>query len=360
VPAYLEAWGTHPSWSRLLGSPVLYEQIEERLTALLGCEDTLVLPTITHIHMSVIPVLAGGGTIYLDGRAHKTIYDGCQVAKARGATVERFRFEDPDHLEQLLRRGEPGPRLVCMDGVNSMTGNAPPLREFARVARQHDAILYVDDAHGFGVIGERAADELCAYGSKGNSIVRHAGESYENLILVGGFSKAYSSLLAFIACPRELKDLLKVAAPPYLYSGPSPVASLATVLAGFDVNERKGDQLRADIHRKTARVLDTLARLGIATPNRSGFPVIEIPLARHQDIDAVGRFLFERGIYVTLAAYPLVPKHEVGFRVQVTAANSDAEIEQLVATLEELSERFTLQSPNGGQRPAGGAWKAAA
>src|ERR687885_1980282 len=112
VPAYLEAWGTHPSWSRLLGSPVLYEQIEERLTALLGCEDTLVLPTITHIHMSVIPVLAGGGTIYLDGRAHKTIYDGCQVAKARGATVERFRFEDPGHLEELLREGRPGPRLV--------------------------------------------------------------------------------------------------------------------------------------------------------------------------------------------------------------------------------------------------------
>ena len=90
IPAYLDAWGTHPSWSRLLGSPVLYEQIEERLTALLGCEDSLVLPTITHIHMSVIPLLAASGTIFLDARAHKTIYDGCQVAKAHGATVKRF------------------------------------------------------------------------------------------------------------------------------------------------------------------------------------------------------------------------------------------------------------------------------
>ena len=84
VPAYLDAWGTHPSWSRLLGSPVLYEQIEERLTALLGCADSLVLPTITHIHLSTIPVLAGSGTIFLDSRAHKTIYDGCQMARARG------------------------------------------------------------------------------------------------------------------------------------------------------------------------------------------------------------------------------------------------------------------------------------
>src|SRR4051812_19463726 len=115
VPAYLDAWGTHPSWSRLLGSPVLYEQIEERLTALLGCEDSLVLPTITHIHTSVIPVLAGSGTIYLDGRAHKTIYDGCQVARSHGATVRRFRFEDAAHLDELLSQPAAHPRIVCMD-----------------------------------------------------------------------------------------------------------------------------------------------------------------------------------------------------------------------------------------------------
>src|SRR5690349_16538222 len=76
IPAYLEAWGTHPSWSRLLGSPALYEQLEERLARLLGAENTLVLPTITLIHMSVIPVLAGEGTIYVESRAHKTIYEG--------------------------------------------------------------------------------------------------------------------------------------------------------------------------------------------------------------------------------------------------------------------------------------------
>ena len=69
------------------------------------------LPTITHIHMSVIPVLAAGGSIFLDRRAHKTIYDGCMAARAHGATVERFRFEDPDHLDELLRADTaPGPR----------------------------------------------------------------------------------------------------------------------------------------------------------------------------------------------------------------------------------------------------------
>ena len=343
VPAVLDQWGTHPSWSRLLGSPVLYEEIEERLTALLGSEDSLVLPTITHIHMSVIPLLAASGTIFLDARAHKTIYDGCQIAKARGAAVRRFRFEDPDHLDALLSAERDPTRLVCMDGVNSMTGNAPDLVAFAAVARRHGALLYVDDAHGFGVIGERAPDESCPYGSRGNSIVRHVDETYDNVVLVGGFSKAYSSLLAFIACPTDVKDLLKVAAPPYLYSGPSPTASLATVLAGFDVNEARGDALRANVWRLTDRVLTSLGKLGIETPNRSGLPIIEIPLRDHQRIDAVGRFLFDNGIYVTLAAYPLVPKEEVGFRVQLTAANTDAEVDSLIGALEALAGASELR-----------------
>jgi 8-amino-7-oxononanoate synthase len=343
VPEYLDRWGTHPSWSRLLGSPALYQQIEERLTELLGSEDSLVLPTITHIHMSVIPLLAASGTIFLDARAHKTIYDGCQIAKARGVAVRRFRFEDPAHLDQLLSQERDPTRLVCLDGVNSMTGNAPDLAAFAAVAREHGALLYVDDAHGFGVIGERSPLEPCPYGIRGNSIVRHAGESYENVVLVGGFSKAYSSLLAFIACPTDVKDLLKVAAPPYLYSGPSPVASLATVLAGFDVNEARGDALRVRLWALTDRVLTAMRVLGVETPNRSGLPIIEVPLRDHRRIDAVGRFLFDRGVYVTLAAYPLVPKDEVGFRIQLTAANTDDEVGTLIEAVEALAEAGELR-----------------
>src|SRR6478735_5912427 len=344
VPDYLRKWGTHPSWSRLLGSPVLYEEIEHRLIELLGCEDSLLLPTITHIHMSVLPVLAGGGTLFLDSRAHKTIYDGCALAQGRGATVRRFAHNDLDQLEALLR--DPSwrrPGTICIDGVNSMTGNAPDIASFAALAREHNVILYVDDAHGFGVIGERSPAETCDYGSRGNSIVRYAGESYENIVLVGGFSKAYSSLLAFIACPTPLKQVLKTAAPPYLYSGPSPVASLATVLEGLRVNEVRGDQLRARLHQLTGRVLDRVHELGITTPNESGFPIIEVALADADSVDEVGELLFRRGIYATMAVYPLVPREEVGFRIQLTAANTDEQVDHLCEVLGEVAESFKLQ-----------------
>ena len=345
VPEYLAAWGTHPSWSRLLGSPRMYPEIEEQMTELLDCEDVLLLPTITHIHMSVIPVLVGDGTIFLDGRAHKTIYDGAMVARGHGANVVRFRHNDHDHLEELIRASDPGlPRLIAMDGVNSMTGNAPDLTAFAGIAREHDGLLYVDDAHGFGVVGERSPDELCDYGTRGNSIVRHQGLDYDHIVLVSGFSKAYSSLLSFLALPSGLKDALKVLAPPYLYSGPSPVASLATTLAGLQVNRTRGDVNRFELWRMTQRVLEGMHRLGIHTPNRSGFPILEIPLANHEDIDEVGRYLFNHGVYATLAAYPLVPTHEVGFRVQVTAANTDEQVDELLEVVGNLQERFQLES----------------
>nr|WP_235033077.1 aminotransferase class I/II-fold pyridoxal phosphate-dependent enzyme [Streptomyces sp. WAC05374] len=344
IGPHVRRWGTHPSWSRLIGNPRLYADIEERLAGLLGAPDTLLLPTITLIHASVIPVLAAGGLVCVEARAHRTMYDGCMVARGQGASVRRFHGDHPEELEQLLASAPPGAaRLVCVDGVNSMTGNLTDLPGLAAICRAHEALLYVDDAHGFGIIGERGPGETSPYGSRGNSIVRHMGESYEGVVLVAGFSKSYSSLLAFLTAPPDVKEHLKVTAGPYLYSGPSPTSSLATALAGLDVNDRRGDAIRAGLHRKTRRVLDHVRGLGVATPNTDDLPIIEIPLADSWDLDAVGDFLWDHGIYVTLAGYPLVPRKQVGFRIQVTALNTDEHIEQLLATLTELADRFPLQ-----------------
>jgi 8-amino-7-oxononanoate synthase len=343
IPGYLQRWGTHPSWSRMLGSPALYQQIEAHFTGLLGVEDALLLPTLTHIHASVIPILADQGTIFVDGRAHKTIWDGAVIARAHGATLHRFPHGDPEALEGLLRRHAKAPRLVCMDGVNSMTGNPPDLPAFAALAREHDALLYLDDAHGFGVIGQRSRQEPCPYGVRGNGVVRHLGETYDHIILTGGFSKAYSSLLAFIAGPSALKRLLKVAAPPYLYSGPSPIASLASALVGLQINHTRGDQLRAVLYERTRRVLDHLDKLGAATLNTSGFPIIEVPLADPDQLPRAGRFLLDHGIYATLAFYPGVPRQEVGLRLQLTTANTDHQVTELLAVLDQLADTIALR-----------------
>ncbi|MFF9238939.1 aminotransferase class I/II-fold pyridoxal phosphate-dependent enzyme [Streptomyces sp. NPDC014801] len=337
-------WGTHPSWSRLLGNPRLYPDIEERLTALLGAEDTLLLPTATLIHHAVIPVLAEQGDVFVEATAHRTVYEGCLVARGQGATLHRFHADRPDELDALLRDAPSHtPRLVCLDGVNSMSGNVPDLPELAAICRRRGATLYVDDAHGFGVIGERSPAEPCPYGSRGNSVVRHTGTSYDGIVLVGGFSKAYSSLLAFLALPTALKNQLKIAAGPYLYSGPSPTASLATALAGLEVNDRRGDAIRADLYRKSARVLELVRALRLDTPCEGELPLVEIPLADAGTLEDTAAFLWERGIYVTLAAYPLVPRRQVGFRAQITALNSDEDIDRLGEALTALDARGALR-----------------
>ncbi len=355
IPDYLARWGTHPSWARGIASLALYGQIEAEVRELLRAEDVLALPTLTHVHFGVLPALAGEGTLLVDLRAHQTIHDGAVLAKQRGAVLRRFRHNDVDHAERLLRAARRGPRIICLDGINSMTGNPPDLPAFAALAREHDALLYLDDAHGFGVIGDRDGYEPTPYGRSGNAIVRFFGESYDQVVLTAGFSKAYSSLLAFVACPSDLKNVLKVTAAPYLYSGPSPIASLASALVGLQVNDARGDQLRARIHAGTRRILDHLTALGVATRNTSAFPIVEVPLADADDLDLAGRFLFDHGIYATLAFYPGVPRDEVGFRLQVTAANTDEELDRLLEVVDELAAAIPLRSaashPFPGQAP---------
>jgi 7-keto-8-aminopelargonate synthetase-like enzyme len=108
-----------------------------------------------------------------------------------------------DHLDAHPSRWStsssrrPLPRLICLDGVNSMTGNIPQLGEFARIAREHDALLYVDDAHGFGVVGERGPGELCGDGMRGNSVVRHSGRRVDD--------RSASEASGSLDCRRHLK-----------------------------------------------------------------------------------------------------------------------------------------------------------
>ena len=302
------------------------------------------LSSLTMIHQSLLPALCGTGTVLIDTLAHRSLHDATLAARALGGTVHRFRATDPDQMDDLLSAVPAGvSRVVCLDGVNGATAEMPDLPLLTRLCRMHDALLYLSDAHGFGVVGERQPTETSPYGIHGNGIVRHLGETYDNVVLAGSFAEAYSASLGFAALPGWLKDHLKVTITPYLHEPPAPIATLGAVLAGLEVNAARGDTIRADLYRKTARVLDRVRALGVATPNGTGLPMIQIPLANPADLEAVGRFFWQRGVYLTLAAYPLVPQELVGIRVHVTAAHTDAEIDRLIGTLTELSAAFPLR-----------------
>lgn len=343
IPEVVEKWGTHPSWSRMLGSPIMYEEMEEELVDLLGVEDCVIFPNITMISHYCIFILSEGGEIFLDRRSHRTLYEGASVARGQGAKLTVFSSDDFEDLEEKLKASTAHKKLVLVDGVFSMHGQYPDIPQLAALARKYDALLYIDDAHGMGIIGERAEDELCPYGKRGNCIVKYYGESYDNIVMVGGFSKAYSSYSAFLTCSKELKSFLKSVASPYLYTGPAPFASLATALKGLEVNKTRGDQIRLDLYQKSKHLNDAIKKMGLRNDNNTDFPIFNFYLKHAEDVDAVSDFLFKRGIYVTLAPYPMVAKEDVGFRAQITAANTYEEIDHLIAVLKELEGQFEMQ-----------------
>jgi len=234
-------------------------------------------------------------------------------------------------------------RLICVDGVFSMHGQYADIRTIAALARKYDALVYVDDAHGVGIIGERSPDELCPYGKNGNCIINHIGESYDNILLVGGLSKSFSSLVAFITCDKKIKRLLKATAVPYLYSGPAPTATLATALKGLEINEIRGDIIRASLYQKCKKLNQAINDMGFRNENTTNFPIFNFYIENPEDVDLVGEHLFEKGIYVTLAPYPLVAKEDVGFRVQITAANTNEEIDQLIQVIGEIKALIPIQ-----------------
>ena len=339
IHAEVEKWGVHPSWCRLVASPELYDQIEKKLASLIGTEATLILPTVTLISIGVIPALVGKtGVMILDKSSHETMYEGAKIARDSGSILESFVQNDFSMLENLLRKHKDNPRkVILIDGVYSMSGDFARIPEIVTLAKKYDAILYVDDAHGFGVIGENPS-KTQPYGFRGNGIVKYFDLTYENIIYVGGCSKAYSSLAAFVGCSFKMRKFLQAYATPYDLSGPCPTASLATLLRGLKINDKRGDAYRSNLWQLTEKTIRKLRDLGFTVWNTSGFPIIFVQIGDNKAVIETANLLFDRGILVTVSPYPMVKKGEEGHRITLTAANTDREVDNLIQAFAQIKE----------------------
>lgn len=345
VEPALHKWGVHPSWCRLVASPNLYTQCEEALAELIGVDDVLMIPTLTLIHVGVIPALMGkGGVMFLDKQAHMTMYEACKMARDSGSQLKGFSHQDYGTLEAGLKEHKDNPRkIILVDGAYSMTGNYVNVPILVQLAKKYDAILYIDDAHGFGVVGEKP-DEASPYGYKGNGVVKYFDYDYDRILYLGGLSKAYSSLAAFISCDKPMKNFLKAYATPYDLSGPCPTASLQTVMSGLEVNRTQGDAIRQTLYRLTKKAIDGIRALGFFIDNNTYFPIVSVWVGDTEHLTEASRILWDNGILVTLAPYPMVRRGEESLRITITAANTEMEVENLIATFGKIKDY--LQSKN--------------
>ncbi|MCP2728259.1 aminotransferase class I/II-fold pyridoxal phosphate-dependent enzyme [Limnofasciculus baicalensis] len=337
IPPALEKWGVHPSWTRLVASPAIYEELEEELAKLLGVPDVLVFPSVTLLQMGVLPLLTGNnGVIFGDIAAHRCIYEACCLAQHKGAQFIQYRHNDLNDLaEKLVKYPLEQVKIIVIDGVYSMSADFPDLPAYVRLAKEYNALIYMDDAHGFGILGENPSSDM-PYGYKGNGMVNYFDLRFaeDNIIYVAGLSKAYSSYAAFLTCgDRQIQTNFRNAWTA-IYSGPSPVASLASALAGLQVNLQEGDQLRKQIYHLTRKLVTQARAIGFEVDNSGYVPIVSVLVGDAQHIVDVCQLLWEYGILITPAIFPIVPLNKTALRFSITAANTEEEIDQAIKALE--------------------------
>jgi myxalamid-type polyketide synthase MxaB len=355
IPPALAEWGVHPSWTRAVASPRLYDDLERELAALIGAPATLVFPSISLLHIGVLPLLAGqDGVIFKDAEAHHSIHEACLRAQANGTEWAPFPHGDVAQLERKLARQRPGrSKIIATDGVYSMGSSHPPLVEYARLAKKYNAFLYVDDAHGFGIIGETPDADL-PYGYRGNGMVRHFGLDYctDRIVYVAGLSKSFSSYAAFVTCFDEKVKWDLRAAGPFVFSGPTCVASLASALAGLRINARDGDARRRTIFRLTRRFVTAVRALGFEVDNGEYFPIVGVVMGRVENLVRACQLLWEHDILITPAMYPAVPLHRNLVRFSLTAENTDEEVDHAVAALQVVRDALAAGDNEAGREAA--------
>jgi glycine C-acetyltransferase len=344
----LERWGTHNGSSRAFASVRANVEAEEALAEWLGVETVLIYPSVMLANLGAIPGLVGRrDAIALDEHAHNSMQEAAKIARSNGAKVATFAHNDPVALRKTLEGLRPYRcALVCIDGVYSMSGEVAPMAELNDVARALDAVLYVDDAHGTGVLGEQ-----------GRGTVLEALGSYDNAFVVGSLSKAFSCAGGFIGCPRPFHRLLKIRSNPYIFGGPVVPPYLEAIVAVVAIL-RSGEyaSLRGRLDAHVLRLSRGLADLGLVVVG-GVTPIISVPVGDEADTLAAGKFLFDRGYYVQSVLFPAVPYHGGVLRVQCSANHDEAEIDGLLDAFAALTRVVALPGrpgPNGDHRANGG------
>jgi 7-keto-8-aminopelargonate synthetase-like enzyme len=332
----VQKWGTHNGASRAFSSVRANAEAEEKLAAWLGTEATLIYPSVTLANMGAVPGLVGRrDLLVVDEQAHNSIQEGARIAKANGVPVVSFAHCNPDDLEAVLSAaGEYRVALVAIDGVYSMSGALPPLHELNEVATRHNAVLYVDDAHGTGVLGRH-----------GRGTVLDALGNYDNTFVIGSLSKAFSCMGGFIGCTEQFKLLLKMRSNTYIFGGPVAPPYLEAICTVCDIlSAPEYDLLSARLKANLKRLTDGAVRLGLAVLGGET-PIISVLVGDEANTLHAGHVLYEAGYYVQSVTFPAVPYHAGVLRIQVNANHLPESIDGLIKALAELQRVMPLPGP---------------
>ena len=325
----VETYGTGSSGSRFLnGSLDIHRMLEEELAELVGKPKALAFSTGFQANSGTISVLVEKDDyVITDKLDHASILDGCRLSLGKKL---RFRHNDMEDLEEVLDRiPRKSGKLIVVDGVFSMEGDIINLPECARLCREYNAELMVDDAHGIGVMGENGA---------GTS--NHFGLTDQVKIIMGTFSKSLASLGGFIASDEDTVEYLKHSSRTMIFSASISPPNTAAARAALKIMKREPER-RERLWENTARMKMGLEALGFDT-RKSQTPIIPVLVGDPIITFKMCALLQDEGVFVNPVMAPAVPDGENILRISLTATHTPMQVDFALDKLEKVGRALDV------------------
>jgi len=327
-PALIEAaqrgaaqWGVGATASPLVcGHSASHEALELELAQFLGLPRALYFYAGYAANIGLVPALVGrGDALFCDALNHACLIDGARLSRAE---IHVYPHADLAALERQLAESHATRKLIVTDAVFSMDGDIAPLPELLRLAEQHDALLLIDDAHGFGVLGPR-----------GRGTAAHFGLRSTRLLVMGTLSKAAGAAGAFVAGDAMLIELVMQRARSYIFATAAPAMiteALRASLRVIEADEWRRERLRAHVQRlQQSLAADAGAGRLLTSPTPIQPLVIGDNAAALQRMGA----LWQQGLWVPAIRPPTVPAGTARLRITLSAAHEDADVQRLIDAL---------------------------
>lgn len=325
----IKKYGTGCAGSPFLnGTLDIHKELEARLAAYVGKEDAMIYSTGFEVNLGVVSTLTGREDyILFDEQDHASIIDGRRLSFSQAL---KYKHNDMASLEAQLKKCEPDKvKLIVTDGVFSMEGDVANLPEIVRLAKQYDATIMVDEAHGIGV-----------FGKDGRGVCDHFGVTDDVDLIMGTFSKSFASLGGFIATDKEITNFLRHHSRSYIFTASITPASTAAVMAALDIMESE-PEIQDHLWELTNFALDGFRQMGCEIGNTST-PIIPLFVRDNNKTFAITRDLLEDGIFVNPVVSPAVAPHDTLIRFSLMSTHTKAQVETALEKIEKVFKAYGI------------------
>jgi 8-amino-7-oxononanoate synthase len=324
----IKKYGTGCAGSRFLnGTLTIHVELEEKLAQFMRKEAALIFSTGFQVNLGVISALVGkDDVVVIDKMDHASIIDGCRLSFGE---VKKFRHNDMNDLERLLREYESKDKLIVVDGVFSMEGDIAHLHEIIALAKKYGARVMVDDAHGIGVLGQT-----------GRGTAEHFGLEDEVDLIMGTYSKSLASIGGFIAGSTDVIHYIKHFARSLIFSASPPPASVASVSAALDIIENEPERRKA-LWRNTNKMFKGFTELGFEV-GPSQTPIIPIVVGENENAFIMAMMLQEEGVFANVAVSPAVPNGRALIRTSYMATHTEEQLDHVLMAFDKVGKRMGL------------------